>query len=197
MTDLIAKTGMDKRLAEIVQPVIEDMGFDLVRIRLMGGQVPTLQIMAERPQGGIEVDECAEISTAVSAVLDVEDPIIDTYTLEVSSPGIDRPLTRLKDFDTYEGYEARLETSEMIEGRKRFRGVLAGVEDGEVLINLDEGTIGLQFDWLTDAKLVMTDELIRLMLKARKKAEAQGGNDTLDETKFDEIETEQARDEEQ
>ncbi|GGF61988.1 ribosome maturation factor RimP [Mameliella alba] len=197
MTDLIAKTGMDKRLAEIVQPVIEDMGFDLVRIRLMGGQVPTLQIMAERPQGGIEVDECAEISTAVSAVLDVEDPIIDTYTLEVSSPGIDRPLTRLKDFDTYEGYEARLETSEMIEGRKRFRGVLAGVEDGEVLINLDEGTIGLQFDWLTDAKLVMTDELIRLMLKARKKADAQGAGDTLDETKFDEIETEQSRDEEQ
>ncbi|WP_167648167.1 ribosome maturation factor RimP [Mameliella alba] len=197
MTDLIAKTGMDKRLAEIVQPVIEDMGFELVRIRLMGGQVPTLQIMAERPQGGIEVDECAEISTAVSAVLDVEDPIIDTYTLEVSSPGIDRPLTRLKDFDTYEGYEARLETSEMIEGRKRFRGVLAGVEDGEVLINLDEGTIGLQFDWLTDAKLVMTDELIRLMLKARKKADVQGAGDTLDETKFDEIETEQSRDEEQ
>ncbi len=159
--------------------------------------MPTLQIMAERPQGGIEVDECGEISTAVSAVLDVEDPIIDAYTLEVSSPGIDRPLTRLKDFETYEGYEARLETSEMIEGRKRFRGVLTGVEDGEVLINLDEGTIGLEFDWLTDAKLVMTDELIRLMLKARKKADAQGAGTTLDETKFDEIETEQSRDEEQ
>ncbi|MBV7395066.1 ribosome maturation factor RimP [Mameliella sediminis] len=196
MTNLIAKTGMDKRLAEIVQPVIEDMGFELVRIRLMGGQVPTLQIMAERPQGGIEVDECAEISTAVSAVLDVEDPIIDTYTLEVSSPGIDRPLTRLKDFDTYEGYEAKLETDEMIEGRKRFRGVLAGVEDGEVLINLDEGTIGLEFDWLTDAKLVMTDELIRLMLKARKKAGTDGSSETLDESKFDEIETEPSRDEE-
>ncbi|MBY6159738.1 ribosome maturation factor RimP [Mameliella alba] len=196
MTNLIAKTGMDKRLAEIVQPVIQDMGFELVRIRLMGGQVPTLQIMAERPQGGIEVDECAEISTAVSAVLDVEDPIIDTYTLEVSSPGIDRPLTRLKDFDTYEGYEAKLETDEMIEGRKRFRGVLAGVEDGEVLINLDEGTIGLEFDWLTDAKLVMTDELIRLMLKARKKAGTDGSSETLDESKFDEIETEPSRDEE-
>lgn len=188
MSNLIAKTGMDKRLAEIVGPVIEDMGFELVRIRLMGGQVPTLQIMAERPQGGIEVDDCAEISTAVSAVLDVEDPIVDTYTLEVSSPGIDRPLTRLKDFDTYEGYEAKLETAEMIDGRKRFRGVLAGVEDDEVLVNLDEGTIGLKFDWLTDAKLVMTDELIRLMLKARKKA---GATDkALDETKFDEIETE-------
>ncbi|WP_323767413.1 ribosome maturation factor RimP [Antarctobacter sp.] len=184
MNELIAKTGMDRRLAEIVQPVIEDMGFELVRIRLMGGQTPTLQIMAERPEGGIEVDECGEISTAVSAVMDVEDPILDAYTLEVSSPGIDRPLTRLKDFDTYEGYEAKLETTEMIDGRKRFRGVLAGVEGNEVLVNLDEGTVGLEFDWLTDAKLVLTDELIREMLKARKNAAA------LDEQKFDEIETE-------
>jgi ribosome maturation factor RimP len=116
------------------------MGFELVRVRLMGGQTPTLQIMAERPDGGIEVDDCAEISTAVSAVLDVEDPITDAYTLEVSSPGIDRPLTRLKDFDTYEGYEAKLETAELIDGRKRFKGVLAGVEGDEVLINVDEGT---------------------------------------------------------
>lgn len=196
-SDLIAKTAIDRRLASIIQPTIEGLGYELVRIRLMGGKTRILQIMADRPDGGINVDDCARISTAVSAVLDVEDPIEDNYTLEVSSPGIDRPLTRLKDFDTYEGYEARLETSEMIEGRKRFRGVLAGVEDGEVLINLDEGTIGLQFDWLTDAKLVMTDELIRLMLKARKKADAQGAGDTLDETKFDEIETEQSRDEEQ
>ncbi|CAG0911957.1 unnamed protein product, partial [Cyprideis torosa] len=84
MSDLIAKTAMDKRLAEIVGPVVEDMGFDLVRLRLMGGQTPTLQVMAERPDGGIEVDDCAEISTAISAVLDVEDPILDAYTLEVS-----------------------------------------------------------------------------------------------------------------
>ncbi len=189
MTNLIAKTAMDMRLAEIVTPVIEDMGFELVRLRLMGGNTPTLQIMAERPQGGIEVDECAEISTAVSAVLDVEDPIVDAYTLEVSSPGIDRPLTRLKDFDTYEGYEAKLETADLIDGRKRFRGVLAGVEDGEVLINVDEGTIGLQFDWLSDAKLVLTDELIRAMLRARKAAQ-------VDETKYDEIETEMSREEE-
>ncbi|MGP6089006.1 ribosome maturation factor RimP [Antarctobacter jejuensis] len=197
MTEMIAKTGMDKRLAEIVQPVIEDMGFELVRIRLMGGQVPTLQIMAERPAGGIEVDECAEISTAVSAILDVEDPILDTYTLEVSSPGIDRPLTRLKDFETYEGYEVKLETADMIEGRKRFRGVLAGVEEDEVLVNLEEGTIGLKFDWLVDAKLILTDELIREMLKARKKAAATDTDEpVLDETKFDEIETEASREEE-
>jgi ribosome maturation factor RimP len=189
MTDLIAKTAMDKRLAEIVGPVISDMGFELVRIRLMGGKEPTLQIMAERPDGTIEVDDCAEISTAVSAVLDVEDPIVDAYTLEVSSPGIDRPLTRLKDFETYEGYEAKVETTEMIEGRKRWRGVLAGVEDGEVLINVDEGTLGLQFDWLADAKLVMTDDLVRAMLKARK-AQA------VDEKKFDAIEADGGPDEE-
>ncbi|MEQ9260286.1 MAG: ribosome maturation factor RimP [Roseovarius sp.] len=182
--DLIAKTAIDRRMAEIITPVIEDMGFELVRVRLMGGKTSTLQIMAERPEGGIEVDDCADISNAVSAVLDVEDPITDAYTLEVSSPGIDRPLTRLKDFDMFEGYEAKLETSELIDGRKRFRGVLAGTEDDEVLINIDEGTVGLKFDWLADAKLVLTDELIRDMLKARKDA------GVLNEDTFDEIETE-------
>lgn len=180
MSDLIAKAAMDRRLAEIVAPVIEDMGFELVRIRLMSGKLATLQIMAERPEGGIEVDECAAISTAVSATLDVEDPILDTYTLEVSSPGIDRPLTRLKDFETFEGYEAKIETSELIDGRKRFKGILAGVEGDEVLINIEEGTVGLNFDWLTDAKLVLTDELIKEMLKARK---AQG----FEEEKFDDV----------
>lgn len=182
--DLIAKTAIDRRLAEIVQPIIEDMGFELVRLRLLGGQTKTLQIMAERPDGGIEVDECAEISNAVSAVLDVEDPLIEAYVLEVSSPGIDRPLTRLKDFDAFEGYEAKLETSQLIDGRKRFKGVLAGVEGDEVLINIEEGTVGLNFDWLADAKLVLTDDLIREMLRARKAA------GQIDETQFDEIETE-------
>lgn len=181
MNDLIAKTAMDRRITEIIGPVIADMGFELVRVRVMGGKEPTVQIMAERPDGTIEVDECAAISTAVSAVMDVEDPIVDAYTLEVSSPGIDRPLTRLKDFETYEGYEAKVETAEMIDGRKRWRGVLAGVEDDEILINVDEGTLGLRFDWLADAKLVMTDELVRAMLKARK-AQA------VDETKYDAIE---------
>lgn len=189
MTDMIAKAAMDKRLAEIVIPVIEDMGFELVRIRLMGGNTPTLQVMAERPTGGIEVDDCGKISTAISATLDVEDPILDAYTLEVSSPGIDRPLTRLKDFDTYEGYEARVETDELIEGRKRWRGILAGVEGDEILINVDEGTVGLKFDWLSEAKLILTDDLIKEMLRARKNA---GG----DETKFDDIEAESGPQEE-
>jgi ribosome maturation factor RimP len=194
MSDLIAKTAIDRRMAEILTPVIEGMGFELVRIRLMGGQTKTLQIMAERPGGGIEVDECAQISTAVSAVLDVEDPLDDAYTLEVSSPGIDRPLTRLKDFETFEGYEARIETTDMIDGRRRFKGVLAGVEGDEVLLNIEEGaetvTVGLHYDWLSDAKLVLTDELIREMLKARKAA------GIIDETQFDDIEEEPSEAEE-
>ncbi len=182
MADLVAKAAIDQRLAEIVQPVIEGLGFELVRVRLLGGKTKTVQIMAERPEGGIEVDDCARISTAVSAVMDVEDPIDDHYTLEVSSPGIDRPLTRLKDFDDWAGYEAKLETSELIDGRRRFKGVLRGVEDDEVLIDVAEGTIGLEFDWLSDAKLVLTDDLITEMLRQRK---AQG----LDEGAYDEIET--------
>ena len=188
MSDLIAKTAIDRRMAEIIQSVIEGMGFELVRVRLMSStKSKTLQIMAERPEGGIEVDECAQISTAVSAVLDVEDPIDDEYTLEVSSPGIDRPLTRMKDFEAFDGYEVRIETTEMIDGRRRFKGQLAGVEGDEVLLTLQENgeevTIGLNYDWLSDAKLVLTDELIREMLRQRKAAGA------IDETQFDEIQT--------
>ena len=182
--DLIAKAAIDRRMAEIITPVLEDMGYELVRVRLMSGKATTLQIMADKPGGGIEVDDCAAISNAVSATLDVEDPILDAYTLEVSSPGIDRPLTRLKDFETYEGYEAKLETAELQGGRRRFKGELAGVEGDEVLINVEEGTIGLNFDWLSEAKLVLTDELIKEMLRQRKAA------GTLNEDKFDEIETE-------
>ncbi len=137
MTELVAKTAIDQRLAGIVQPVIEGMGFELVRLRLMGGNTPTLQIMAERPDGGIEVDECAEISTAISAILDVEDPIEDEYSLEVGSPGIDRPLTRLKDFDTWRDYTAKMETTDLIDGRKRFKGTLMGTEGNEVLIEIE------------------------------------------------------------
>ena len=188
MSDLIARTSIDRRLADIVRPVVEGMGYELVRLRLSGGRKPVLQVMAERPGGGIEVDDCAEISTALSAVLDVEDPIEGNYTLEVSSPGIDRPLTRLADFAEWKGYLARLETSELIEGRKRFKGVLEGTEGDEVLISIEEGTIGLKFDWLADARLVLTDELIRDMLRARKAG-------AVDESKFDQIETEDGSEE--
>jgi ribosome maturation factor RimP len=193
LADLIAKAAIDRRLTAIVAPTIEGLGFELVRLRLMGGKRALLQIMADRPEGGIEVDDCARISRAVSAVLDVEDPISSEYVLEVSSPGIDRPLTRLKDFETWAGYEAKLETAEPIDGRKRFKGVLQGVEDGEVLVEIDEGTIGLAFEMVVDAKLVLTDALIAESLAGRK---AQG----FDPAAFDEIETEsdeEASDEEE
>jgi ribosome maturation factor RimP len=194
MTDLVAKTAIDSRIADIVRPVIEDMGFELVRLRLMGGKTATLQIMADKPEGGIEVDDLAQITTAVSATLDVEDPIEDEYTLEVSSPGIDRPLTRFKDFDTWEGYLAKVETSELISGRKRFKGTLQGTENGEILIEIEENgepvSIGLTFDLLADAKLVLTDDLIAEMLKARKDA------GLIDETQYDEVITDEGSEEE-
>ncbi len=183
MNDLIAKAAIDRRITEIISPVVEDMGFEVVRVRLMTGKESTLQIMAQKPDGTIEVDECGQISTAVSALLDVEDPILDAYTLEVSSPGIDRPLTRLKDFEQWEGYEAKIETDELIDGRRRFKGQLAGVEGDDVLITIAEGTIGLKFEWLSDAKLVLTDELIRNVLRGRK------DKGEIDEAQFDEIET--------
>ena len=161
----------------------------------MGCKTRTLQIMAERPDGGIDVDDCAAISTAVSAVLDVEDPVEDNYILEVSSPGIDRPLTRLKDFDMWQDYEARVETTELIDGRRRFKGRLAGTDGDEVLIEIDEAgemlTIGLKFDWLSDAKLILTDELIAEMLRQRKAA------GIIDETQFDEIEESEGDDDDE
>jgi len=190
MSDLIAKTAIDRRLAAIVTPAIEGMGFELVRLRLMSGKTRTLQIMADRPEGGIEVEDCARISTAVSAILDVEDPIEDNYVLEVSSPGIDRPLTRLKDFDLWSGHEARLETEELIDGRRRFKGMLAGTEGDEVLIEIEEAgetvTIGLKFDWLADAKLILTDDLIAEMLRQKK------ASGVIDESRFDDIEESEA-----
>lgn len=181
MTDLVAKAAIDRRLAELLLPTIEGMGFELVRLRLMGGKRTVLQIMAERPDGRMEVEDCATLSRALSAVLDVEDPVQGEYNLEISSPGIDRPLTRLQDFDRWQGWEAKLETSELIEGRKRFKGILAGIEDNDVLIEIDEGTIGLDFDWLSDARLVLTDELIAESLKGRPDL-AQ-----IDEGDFDEV----------
>ena len=194
MTDLVARTAIDRRLADIVRPVIEDMGYELVRLRLQGGNTQTLQIMADKPEGGIEVDDLSAINTALGATLDVEDPIEGEYNLEVSSPGIERPLTRYKDFDTWDGWIAKVETSELIEGRKRFKGTLQGTEDGEILIEIeDKGepvTIGLTFDLLADAKLVLTDELIAEMLKQRKDA------GIIDESQYDDIETDEGSEEE-
>ncbi|MEM9726663.1 MAG: ribosome maturation factor RimP [Pseudomonadota bacterium] len=169
---MLAKTPMDEKIAAIIAPTVDSLGFQLVRVRLSAARTPTLQVMAERPDGTMEVDDCATLSQSLSAVLDVEDPIAREYVLEVSSPGIDRPLTRLTDFERYQGWEAKLETRDLIDGRKRFRGILKGVasamagreEDG-VRVALDGGEVSLPFEQLVDAKLVLTDALIAESLK--------------------------------
>jgi ribosome maturation factor RimP len=161
---LRGKTAEDHRLVELLDPVAESAGYELVRLRLMGGtEQRRLQIMAERPDGEMNVEDCAILSRAVSEVLDAADPISGEYTLEVSSPGVDRPLTRLKDFEAWEGFEARIELDRVAEGRKRFKGVLAGIEADSVALNLDDEdhTTMIPFAWITDAKLVLTDELMK------------------------------------
>lgn len=150
-----------QRIAAIVAPSIEAGGFELVRVKLSGGEPQILQIMGERIDGGqMTVEHCAEISRLVSALLDVEDPIAGAYTLEVSSPGIDRPLVREKDFERFAGYEARLETTAPIDGRRRFRGRLDGIGEAGVRIAVDGITAVVPFEMIDRAKLVMTDELL-------------------------------------
>ena len=189
-----AKTSEDRKLIEVFDPIAEAMGLDIVRIRMMGSHRPggarRLQIMAERKSDhDINVNECARLSRAISQYIDEVDPIEGEYTLEVSSPGIDRPLTRLQDFETYEGYEARLELDRLAEGRKRFRGMLAGVEDEHVAIDLDgeEETAMIPFAWIIEAKLVLSDELLKRGAEARA---ARGESDDLgdDEDEDEEFE---------
>ncbi|KQS57526.1 hypothetical protein ASG17_02065 [Brevundimonas sp. Leaf363] len=160
-----AKTAEDRAILEMIDPVAESLGLAVVRVRLMGGTLRRrLQIMAERvTDHDISVEECARLSRAVSEVMDAADPIAGEYLLEVSSPGIDRPLTRKLDFDLFEGFEARLETDRMVEGRKRFKGMVAGVEGDSIAIDLDgeDDTALIPFDWLVDAKLVMNDALLK------------------------------------
>ncbi|WP_374579440.1 ribosome maturation factor RimP [Phenylobacterium sp.] len=158
------KTAEDRRLLELLDPVAEATGYEIVRLRLMGGEAGRrLQVMAETPDGEMVVEDCARLSRAISEVMDAADPIAGEYTLEVSSPGVDRPLTRLKDFANYEGHEARVELDRVAEGRKRFRGVLAGVEDDAVGIDLEgeDSTAMIPFSWIVDAKLILTDALMK------------------------------------
>lgn len=187
MSDMLAKAAIDRRIAALILPTVEAMGFQLVRVRLMGGKRVTLQIMAERADGRMEVEDCADLSRALSALLDVEDPIDREYTLEVSSPGIDRPLTRPEDFARWAGWVAKLETDVLVDGRKRWKGELKGIAEGVVTIATDTGDGLIPFEDLTDAKLVLTDELIAATLKAQK-------DKGFDESKFDEIEVEDSDD---
>ena len=184
LNSLITKTLLESRILLIAKPIIQDMGFEVIRIRLIDGKSKLIQIMIDSPKMNITVDDCANISNELSAAIDVEDPYEDAFNLEISSPGIDRPLTRLCDFDQWSGYEAKLETTTAIEGQKRFKGILSGTDGDEVLIKLDIGTIGLKFNWLSDAKLILTDALIRETLQNQK-------NIIFNEDDFDYIEKEE------
>ncbi len=157
-----------REIERLIAPALEAMGFSLVRVRLFGGKRRRLQVMAERSDGtGMTVDHCAEVSRGISAILDVADPLPGSYVLEVSSPGIDRPLVRIGDFERFSGFEARVEVTRPIEGRRRFRGTLLGVARGTVRIALDGGVVDLPFEDIVAAKLVMSEALIEASLKRR------------------------------
>lgn len=162
-------------IAALLTPAIEAGGFEVVRIRLTGGATPTLQVMAERPDKTMSAEDCASVSRLISPILDEADPIAGGYALEVSSPGLDRPLTRLKDFSDWEGYEAKIELDRLVEGRKRFRGVLGGVEGENIVLDIagEEEAALMPFAWIAEAKLVVTDDLIKESLRAAKIAAAE------------------------
>ncbi|CDO59853.1 FIG000325: clustered with transcription termination protein NusA [Candidatus Phaeomarinobacter ectocarpi] len=171
---LKAKTPAEERIEGIIAPLVESLGYEIVRIRVIGSGTPTLQIMAEKADGTMPIEGCEEVSRAVSAALDVDDPISGKYTLEVSSAGIDRPLTREKDFETWAGHLAKVELQVPIDGRKRFRGLLDGfaTDENEIRIAVEiEGfsepqVVGLPFGDVHDAKLVLTDALIKQSQKS-------------------------------
>jgi len=159
---------VETRIRSMIEPTIKALGFDLVQVRLMGGEQRILQIMAERPDGTMTVDGCAQISRAISALLDVEDPISGAYQLEVSSPGIARPLVRPRDFDRFVGHVAKIELKEPIDGRKRLKGTLDGMEGDHILLAIEgdndedgqEMVVGIPLDLVDIARLVMTDKLL-------------------------------------
>jgi len=158
---------LEARLAAIVTPTLEDMGYELVRVALIGRDRPTVQIMADRTDGEqMSVEDCETISRALGAVIDVADPLPGAWTLEISSAGIDRPLTRVKDWNRFAGHLARAETAEPINGRKRFSGVILGADDSAARLRLDDGTeVALPMDDIRRAKLVLTEALIAATTK--------------------------------
>ena len=173
---LIVEPGLSARVATIVEPVIEQLGYRLVRVRVSGAEGCTVQIMAERPDGSMTVEDCEAVSRALSPVLDVADPIDRAYRLEISSPGIDRPLVRKSDFERYAGHVARIETAMPIQGRKRFRGTLMGPEGEAARIRRDDATEGeeaeilLPIEEMSEARLVLTDQLVAEALRREKSA---------------------------
>lgn len=184
------ETGVAARIAAISVPVLADLGFRLVRVKLSAQAGATVQIMAERPDGSMSVDDCEAVSQALSPVLDVEDPVPSGYRLEISSPGIDRPLVRMSDFERARGHEVRIEMAATIDGRKRFRGIIEALEgEGrEARVNLrrtdakpeEPATVSLKLADIAEAKLFLTDNLIREALRAAKAA-AKGSDEDMPE----------------
>lgn len=173
---LIVEPGLPARVATVVEPVIEQLGYRLVRVRVSSTEGCTVQIMAERPDGTMSVEDCEAVSRALSPVLDVADPVDRAYRLEISSPGIDRPLVRKSDFERYIGHVAKIETSMPIQGRKRFRGVLVGTEGEGARIRRDDTAEGeeteilIPIEDMSEAKLVLTDGLVAETLRREKSA---------------------------
>jgi ribosome maturation factor RimP len=173
---LIAEPGLSARVGHVAEPVIEQLGYRLVRVKVSGADGCTVQVMAERPDGSMTVEDCETVSRALSPVLDVADLIDRAYRLEVSSPGIDRPLVRKSDFDRYAGHLVRIEMEVPVNGRKRFRGELAGTEGEAARLHRDDTSEGeeaevlLPISEMSEAKLVLTDELVREALRREKAA---------------------------
>ena len=176
---LIAEPGLAARIAAVAEPVVEGLGYRLVRVRVSGADGCTVQVMTERPDGTLTIEDCEEISRTLSPVMDVADPVPQAYRLEVSSPGLDRPLVRRSDFERSTGHLAKIEMSVPTEGRKRFRGILIGVEGGAVRLQRDDAKaddkveVLLPIEDMAEAKLVLTDELIAEALRKDKEAERQ------------------------
>ncbi|MBC2857590.1 ribosome maturation factor RimP [Stappia sp. 28M-7] len=185
-TRIVRENGLEARIAAMLEPAIVDLGFRLVRVKLSGVNGLTLQIMAERPDGTMTVDDCEAVSRAITPVLDVEDPIDREYNLEISSPGIDRPLVRAVDFERWRGHLAKLELAVPRDGRKRFRGEIRAVEGGDLVLRLEdlpddgEPDVRLPLADIAEARLVLTDDLVEAALKAdkaaRRKASANGAD---------------------
>lgn len=184
---VVHEQGLDARVAAIVEPVIEDLGYRLVRVKVTGQNGCTLQIMAERPDGTMTVEDCETVSRAVSPVLDVDDPIDKAYHLEISSPGIDRPLVRRSDFDRWMGHDTKVELARLHDGRKRFRGILLGTRGDAMVMRLDgtktteETEVALPMEDIADARLVLTDALIEEALKADRRARKSAGGSEADD----------------
>jgi len=190
---LIVETGLDRRVADIIEPTIEQIGYQLVRVRLSAQNGATLQIMCERPDGTMTVEDCEQVSMAISPVLDVEDPIDKAYHLEVSSPGIDRPMVRKSDFTRWLGHLLKCETSILVDGRKRFRGKIVAADENGFTLERDQPAPGdepvvvIPFTALAEGRLILTDDLIRDALAADKKAKAaQAANQNDEEDGDDE-----------